>query len=120
MKYAAANAVRVTSSVRMAEFVSTARKYPCSRMFEKTRICRKIAPPRQLKPMLWMSKPMRWWNRASMVIFLPEGTVALLILNIYEKGNRISNNYPETKMLRTNCPANPTFDKLGKHLGIQV
>jgi hypothetical protein len=29
----------------MSGLPSTALKYPCSRMFENTRICRKIAPP---------------------------------------------------------------------------
>lgn len=71
MKYAAVNIVKVISMVRMYVFASTARKYPCSRMFENTRICRKIAPPKQLRPMLWMSSPNLWLNWASMVNVFP-------------------------------------------------
>ena len=58
--------MRLISSMRMAGLVSTARKYPCKSMVEKTSIWRKIAPPRQLKPTLCTSKLIRWvsfWSR---------------------------------------------------------
>lgn len=69
----------------MGELVSTALKYPCSRIFENTRICKKIAPPRQLKPTLWTIRPILWLNCASMVIVLPGQNISgLLVLNTYE------------------------------------
>jgi hypothetical protein len=64
----AVNMVRAISVVRMSGLASTALKYPCSRMLENTRICRNIAPPKQLRPKLWPSRLIRWLNWASMVI----------------------------------------------------
>ena len=58
----AVNAVKAISDERIGVLASTALKYPCSRMFENTRICKKIAPPRQLKPKLWMNRVSRWFN----------------------------------------------------------
>ena len=48
-----AKTVRTTSKLSMAEFCSTAVKYPCWAMPAKTRVCRNMAPPRQLKPNVW-------------------------------------------------------------------
>jgi len=70
MKYIAVKAVSVNSTVRIAGFVSIALKYPCMKISEKTRICRKIAPPKQLKPKLWMTRLILWFSFGSMVIGL--------------------------------------------------
>jgi len=72
----AVNTVKVISIVRMVEFVSTARKYPCRRIFEKTKIWRKIAPPKQLKPKLWITRLILWLNFGSMVIGLSRFSMA--------------------------------------------
>jgi hypothetical protein len=61
-KYMAVKMVRAISVVRMGRLVSTALKYPCWRMFEKARICRKMAPPNQLYPKLWIIRLVRWLN----------------------------------------------------------
>jgi hypothetical protein len=53
-------AVRVISDARIVGFVSTALKYPCCKMLEKTRIWMKMAPPKQLKPRLWITRLIRW------------------------------------------------------------
>ena len=87
----------VTSSPRMQGLVSTALKYPCSRIFEKTRTCKKIAPPKQLKPTLWMSKFSLWWNWASIVKVYQQHISCLFILNTYEIVNVISNNDHNSK-----------------------
>ena len=55
-------AVSVISIVRIVGFVSTALKYPCMRIFEKTRIWRNIAPPKQLKPILWITRMILWFS----------------------------------------------------------
>jgi hypothetical protein len=49
-KYMAENTVKSISKERIAELFSTAMKYPCWSMSVKTKSCRNIAPPRQLKP----------------------------------------------------------------------
>jgi len=49
-KYVAENTVRSISKERIAGLFSTAMKYPCWSMSVKTKSCRNIAPPRQLKP----------------------------------------------------------------------
>lgn len=58
------------SSVRIVGFASIALKYPWMRMSEKTRIWRKIAPPKQLKPRLWIIRLILWFSFGSMVIGL--------------------------------------------------
>jgi hypothetical protein len=67
MKYAAVNAVKAVSDIGIGGLVSMVLKCLCWRMFENSRICRKMAPPRQLKPKLWMSRLIRWLNWLSMV-----------------------------------------------------
>jgi hypothetical protein len=45
--------VSTTSKESIAGFTSTALKYPWRSMLENAKICRKIAPPIQLKPVQW-------------------------------------------------------------------
>jgi len=55
MKYMRAKTVRAISNDSMVWLFSIAVKCPCWSMSEKTRICRNMAPPKQLNPKLWMS-----------------------------------------------------------------
>lgn len=64
----AVKAVRAISSERMTGFDSTARKYPCTKMSEKTRTCRKMAAPRQLKPKLFIIRLILCVSFGSIVI----------------------------------------------------
>lgn len=61
-------AVRLISIERITGFASIALKYPWRRMFEKTRIWRNIAPPKQLKPKLWIIRLILWFSFGSIVI----------------------------------------------------
>ena len=58
-------ALSVISIVRIVGFVSIALKYPCIKISEKTRICRKIASPKQLKPKLWITRLILWFSFGS-------------------------------------------------------
>ena len=85
-------AVSVISIARIVGFASTALKYPCMRISEKTRIWRKIAPPKQLKPKLWITRLILWLSFVSIVIGSSRSKYGLLGLKIYENLNRIPNN----------------------------
>jgi hypothetical protein len=68
----AEKAVRLISSMSIVGLVSTARKYPCKSMVEKTSIWRKIAPPKQLSPTLWTNRLILCASFWSRVMFGPE------------------------------------------------
>lgn len=55
MKYIRENAVKSTSNVKIVRLCSTAMKYPLVSMSLNTRICKNVAPPRQLSPNTWKS-----------------------------------------------------------------
>jgi len=55
-KYNTAKAVKASSNERITVFCSIAMKYPRETMSLKTRICKNIAPPKQLNPKLWKAK----------------------------------------------------------------
>lgn len=59
------NAVSPISADRMRGFVSIAIKYPCCEIARKTRICRKMAPPKQLSPKVWITMLSLWLNFGS-------------------------------------------------------
>ena len=86
--------VSVISSSSITGFVSTALKYPCPKMFVKTIIWRKIAPPRQLSPRLSISRcilRLSWGSMVRGICFLAILS-PISILNSYEGIKLIKNN----------------------------
>jgi hypothetical protein len=59
-----------------------------------------------------------------MSLFYPKNTATLLLLNIYERENKIPYTYPKNMKTKIappdELPGESNADKMGKHWGIQV
>ena len=104
MKYVNVKTDRAISNERISGFVSIAVKYPWCAILKNARICKKIAPPKQLKPTICMITLILWLN-FKLIVVIDRYVIMIFSSKTPFKPSRTQDRESLTQLKRQNFQA---------------